>query len=90
MVDCSRTEIEHLLRARYCLIYTVSHEEGRVEATLRELAAVNQNSRTPRKLYLWSITDTETRYKPTQRSPIPIIAIRARLVIFTIDVSLNM
>ena len=47
MLECSRTEIEHLLRARYCLIYTVSHEEGRVEETLRELAAVNQNSRTP-------------------------------------------
>ena len=78
MVDCSRTEIEHLLRARYCLIYTVSHEEGRVESTLRELAAVNQNSRTPRKLYLWSITEGVVGGDGTQVNDIrdPIKALR--------------
>ncbi|HET6611622.1 MAG TPA: AAA family ATPase [Kofleriaceae bacterium] len=48
----SRAEIEDLIKARYPLIYIISHEEGRVEEALRNLC-VERDMR----LEIWSITE---------------------------------
>ena len=48
----SAAEIEHLVRARYPLIYVVSWEEGRVEDALQEIA-----QRRSKRLILWSVTE---------------------------------
>ena len=54
----SRTELEHLVRARYPIIYVNSSEEQRVEhAVARIQANLNSRSSTARKLLYWSITE---------------------------------
>lgn len=53
----SRTELEHLIRARYPLIYISSGEEERVEEALKEIqASRNAKGGHQRKLLFWSIT----------------------------------
>ncbi len=57
MVD-SRTELRHLIRARYPLIYLRSSEEERVEDAVRDIReSLNKKSASPRKLLMWSITE---------------------------------
>ena len=54
----SRTELEHLIRARYPIIYVASGEEERVEHALQEiLSDLNSRSSTARQLLYWSITE---------------------------------
>jgi len=54
----SRTELEHLIRARYPIIYVASAEEERVEHALQDiLADLNAKSATARQLLFWSITE---------------------------------
>ncbi|MEZ4433902.1 MAG: AAA family ATPase [bacterium] len=54
----SRTELRHLVQARYPLIAVVSGEEERVEAAVREIQAqLNSKGGQPRKLLFWSITE---------------------------------
>ncbi len=48
----SRAEIEDLIRARYPLIYVVSHEESRVEESLRKMCIEREM-----RLEAWSITE---------------------------------
>jgi SpoVK/Ycf46/Vps4 family AAA+-type ATPase len=48
----SEAEIEHLIRARYPLIYVVSWEEARVEDALQAVAL-----RRGKKLIVWSVTE---------------------------------
>lgn len=48
----SRSEIGDLIRARYPLIYVVSHEEERVEKSLRELCIEREM-----RFEIWSITE---------------------------------
>ncbi len=54
----SRTELEHLLRARYPIIYINSGEELRVEDTLAGIRDdLNTRASVERKLLFWSITE---------------------------------
>ncbi|MCB9525645.1 MAG: AAA family ATPase [Myxococcales bacterium] len=54
----SRTELEHLVKARYPIIYVNSGEEERVEHAVRAIqASLNARSSHPRKLLFWSITE---------------------------------
>ncbi len=54
----SRTELRHLVQARYPLIAVVSGEEERVEAAIRDIQArLNTKASQPRKLLFWSITE---------------------------------
>ncbi len=54
----SRTELEHLVKARYPIIYVNSGEEERVEHGMRAIqASLNARSSHPRKLLYWSITE---------------------------------
>jgi SpoVK/Ycf46/Vps4 family AAA+-type ATPase len=54
----SRTELEHLVKARYPIIYVSSGEEERVEhAILAIQNNLNARSAHPRKLLYWSITE---------------------------------
>ncbi len=48
----SRAEVEDLVKARYPLIYIVSHEEARVEESLRKLCVAREM-----RLEVWSITE---------------------------------
>jgi SpoVK/Ycf46/Vps4 family AAA+-type ATPase len=48
----STSEIRDLIKARYPLIYVVSHEEGRVEEALRRLCVEREM-----RLEIWSITE---------------------------------
>ena len=48
----SRTEVADLIRARYPLIYVVSHEEARVEESLRKLCVEREM-----RLEVWSVTE---------------------------------
>jgi len=48
----SKSEIEDLIRARYSLIYVTSHEEQRVEESLRKLCVEREM-----RLEVWSITE---------------------------------
>ena len=48
----SRTEVSDLIRARYPLIYVVSHEEARVEESLRKLSVEREM-----RLEVWSVTE---------------------------------
>lgn len=45
-------QIENLIRARYPIVYVVSWEEGRVEATLRAVAERRQ-----KQLFIWTTTN---------------------------------
>src|SRR5262245_52150656 len=56
----SESEIEHLVRARYPLIYIVSWEEARVEDALQEIAV-----RRGKKLIVWSVTEGMVGVKAT-------------------------
>ena len=54
----SRTELEHLVKARYPIVYVNSSEEERVEHAVRDIRdTLNAKSATPRKLLFWSITE---------------------------------
>jgi SpoVK/Ycf46/Vps4 family AAA+-type ATPase len=54
----SRTELEHLVKARYPIIYVNSGEEERVEHGILAIQAnLNARSSHPRKLLFWSITE---------------------------------
>ena len=54
----SRTELRHLVQARYPLIAVVSGEEERVEDAVREIQTrLNKKGSHPRKLLFWSITE---------------------------------
>ena len=48
----SRSEVADLIRARYSLMWIVSHEEARVEESLRKLAVEREM-----RLESWSITE---------------------------------
>lgn len=48
----SRSEIEDLIKARYALMYVVSHEETRVEESLRKLCVEREM-----RLESWSVTE---------------------------------
>ena len=48
----SRGELQDLIKARYPLMYIVSHEEGRVEESLRKLCIEREM-----RLEVWSITE---------------------------------
>ncbi|MBV8762895.1 MAG: AAA family ATPase [Deltaproteobacteria bacterium] len=48
----SKSEIEDLIRARYSLIWVTSHEENRVEESLRKLCVEREM-----RLEVWSITE---------------------------------
>jgi len=48
----SRSEVEDLVRARYPLVYVVSHEEARVEDSLKKLCIDREM-----RLEVWSITE---------------------------------
>lgn len=52
----SRTELEHLVRARYPVIYIQSGEEERVEDAVRTIQRARSDRGQPRKLLFWSIT----------------------------------
>ena len=47
-----REEINTLVRAKYPILYLISWEERRIEATLRDVAAARR-----KKLYGWTLTD---------------------------------
>mgnify|MGYP001595810375 CR=1 FL=1 len=47
-----RTEVEDLIKARYSLLYVVSHEEARVEEALKKLCIEREM-----RLEVWSITE---------------------------------
>jgi len=54
----SRTELEHLIKARYPIIYVNSSEEERVERAIVDTRdALNSKSAMKRKLLYWSITE---------------------------------
>jgi len=54
----SRTELRHLVQARYPLIAVVSGEEERVEDAVRDIQTrLNSKGSHPRKLLFWSITE---------------------------------
>jgi SpoVK/Ycf46/Vps4 family AAA+-type ATPase len=54
----SRTELEHLVKARYPIIYVNSSEEERVEHAVAHIQGnLNSRSSTARKLLYWSITE---------------------------------
>lgn len=54
----SRTELRHLVQARYPLIAVVSGEEERVEDAVRDIQTrLNNKGSHPRKLLFWSITE---------------------------------
>ena len=54
----SKTELEHLVKARYPIIYINSSEEERVErAIVATREALNAKSAVKRKLLYWSITE---------------------------------
>ncbi len=54
----SRTELEHLVKARYPIIYVNSSEEERVERAITATRdALNAKSAVKRKLLYWSITE---------------------------------
>ena len=48
----SRSEIEDLIRARYPLMYVVSHEESRVEAAFKKICVEREM-----RLEIWSVTE---------------------------------
>ncbi len=48
----SRSEIEDLIRARYPLIYVVSHEESRVESAFKKICVEREM-----RLEIWSVTE---------------------------------
>src|SRR6266545_4478759 len=48
----SRAEVADLIRARYPLLYLVSHEESRVEESLRKLCVEREM-----RLEVWSVTE---------------------------------
>lgn len=48
----SKAELEDLVRARYSLVYVTSHEETRVEESLRKLCVERET-----RLEVWSITE---------------------------------
>src|SRR5437588_10043873 len=51
-------DIEHLMRARYPLIYILSSEEKRVEKSIADVLAVREKEKNYRtKLYTWSVTE---------------------------------
>src|SRR5271163_2814275 len=56
-------DIEHLMRARYPLIYILSSEEKRVEESIRrvladrEKAAADKGRNLKTKVYTWSVTE---------------------------------
>jgi SpoVK/Ycf46/Vps4 family AAA+-type ATPase len=52
----SRAELEHLVRARYPIIYIQSAEEERVEGAVRYIQRTRSDRGQPRKLLFWSIT----------------------------------
>ncbi len=51
----SRTELEHLVKARYPIVYVNSSEEERVEHAIE--AVRDSLAKNPRKLLFWSITE---------------------------------
>jgi SpoVK/Ycf46/Vps4 family AAA+-type ATPase len=51
-------DIEHLMRARYPLVYVLSSEEKRVEESIRRVVANRDRDKGVRtKIYTWSVTD---------------------------------
>ncbi|MCB9545658.1 MAG: AAA family ATPase [Myxococcales bacterium] len=52
----SRTELSHLIRARYPIIYIQSGEEERVEHAVRDIQRTRAERGHERKLLFWSIT----------------------------------
>jgi len=59
------SQIDVLIRARYSILYVVSWEEDRVEASLREIARKRD-----KRIFTWTIThgmvgDGETRAAPS-------------------------
>jgi SpoVK/Ycf46/Vps4 family AAA+-type ATPase len=57
----SRTELEHLIKARYPIVYVNSREEERVEHAIRDIRdSLNSKAALPRKLLFWSITEGYT------------------------------
>lgn len=52
-----RENLEHLLKARFPLIYIESYEEQRVLAEITAVVSDNARLRTPRRLMVWSATE---------------------------------
>src|SRR5438477_4796200 len=51
-------EIEHLMRARYPLIYILSSEERRVERSIADVLASREREKNYRtRIYTWSVTE---------------------------------
>ncbi len=50
----TRQEIDDLVRARYVLLWVITHEE---ERALRLIRDVGESRKPPRKIYTWSITE---------------------------------
>src|SRR5436190_22536780 len=48
----SKAELEDLIKARYSLVYVISHEEARVEESLRKLFMVREM-----RCEVWSVTE---------------------------------
>ena len=67
----SRVEIADLIKARYVLLYVISHEEERALDMISKIAA--EQVRIQRKLYTWSITEgiksSEGETFPDYRDP---------------------
>ena len=51
----SRTEITDLIKARYVLLYVISHEEERALNLIRDIATKEVRHR--RKVFTWSVTE---------------------------------
>ena len=73
----SHTQIDHLIRAGYPLLYVVSSEEERVESAIREIGERDEGSRQPRQGIRWSITEGFVRLDGTPHSDVrdPIAAL---------------
>jgi len=56
MTDFSE-ELEHMLKARFPLIYVETHEEARVVAAIQALCKDAKRLRTPRVVSIWTSTD---------------------------------
>jgi SpoVK/Ycf46/Vps4 family AAA+-type ATPase len=71
-------DIEHLMRARYPLIYILSSEERRVEKSIAEVLAAREREKNYRtKIYTWSVTEgVRVGTEPQGDSKDPLKALR--------------
>ncbi len=66
MVEKTLREIDVLVRARYPLLYLLTHEEGRIESLLYRLAQDQK-----KKLFTWTATRGLVEYTEPMPPPVP-------------------